>query len=141
MSAQGDFPARPVREFVISATRVALAMSLAATGVLKFLPSSSSADHSLLFPVGVIRAAGIAELLMAVLLASRWWRAALAGVFAFGGAGILILLLAVDSEVRGKACGCFGPIRVEVEAHLMILAAFCLLSAGALNLARTRGVD
>jgi hypothetical protein len=68
-------------------------------------------------------------------------RSSLAGVFAFGGAGILILLLAVDSEVRGKACGCFGPILVEVEAHLMILAAFCLLSAGALNLARTRGVD
>jgi K+ transporter len=106
-----------------------LSLGLAIVGGSKLLlPFGPSEEVGFALAPALLAAIGCLEVGVSCLLLSRNWRIGawlamgLSIAFALG----LIVFLLTGTEAAD--CGCFGRVRVSIEAHFMVLAGMTLLS-------------
>lgn len=107
-------------------TRTFLAAVLVGTGLLKVLGAQSPA----VFPVWFLKGVGVCEIGLALVIASRWWPAAIMGLLGIVtvGGGILVWRLLSGNTSASTNCGCLGPVKVPLGAYASLLTGTALLS-------------
>lgn len=108
-----------------------LAASMAYLGVAKLVAGPPGSGPSW-WPVAWWLARG-AELLSAACLVGKTWRLGASAAVAIGTAGLLMLLAGPALGVSLASCGCFGPHKASVGAHLALAVAWLVAGLAVLH--------